>query len=382
MISPRLRCNGTLLLVLVASATGLIAAGEGDARSVLQVTLSDPVAPEAPPRQYDVVARSDADGSPAGYQLTVQVNVCTDGLCRIVNVTLYWDALGYYERLECPADTPLTRKEHDPFTPEDYRKLDRILENRESILGRLAYTALVEEQPEQDAQAETIDGWSGATPQTVADSVVEGAAFTTWTLWHWVNGEIVSHLRDSTVQRATPQFVRRLLRSEHQREVGFALRNLLNPERPDERLVDDVLHAMENTRHAVYVSLALEYLVETMDDEHRLHERLVASFRRLDDHTSRPLLEYLASQPDLPMETLESLSGVLEHLPYFQVHRILLLLEKRECSAEVEANIARLLGHENFFIARRAYEHLRKQDLGDGTERQLAAFRERYADRL
>ncbi|MFW5693095.1 MAG: hypothetical protein ACOCWL_02665 [Thermoguttaceae bacterium] len=366
----------------MTSATDLIAAGEAGDRSVFPVTLRDPVAPEAPPRQYEVVARSDADGSPAGYRMTVQVNVCTDGLCRMVNVTLYWDALGYYERLKCPPETPLTRKEHDPFTPDDYRKLDRILENRESILGRLAYTALVEQQPEQAEEGEQVDGWSGATPQTVADSVVEGAAFTTWTLWHWVNGEIVSHLRDSTVERATPQFVRRLLRSEHQREVGFALRNLLNSERPDERLVDDVLHAMENTRHAVYVSLALDYLVAAIDDERRLHDRLIGSFRRLDDHTSRPILDYFSGRAELPPKTLEGLSGVLEHLPYFQVHRILLLLEEREGSAEVEANVARLLGHENFFIARRAYEHLRKQDLGDGTARQLAAFRERYADRL
>ncbi len=382
MISPRLCCNGTLLLVLVASAMGPTGAVQDEAGSAFQVALRDPVAPEAPPRQYEVTVRSDEDGSPAGYQMTVQVNVCTEGLCRMVNVTLYWDALGHYERLECPADSPLTRREHDPFGPEDYLKLDRILQNRESILGRLAFTALVEEQPEQDAQAETIDGWSGATPQTVADSVVEGAAFTTWTLWRWVNGEIVPHLRTATVERATPPFIGRLLRSEQQREVGFALRHLLEPHRGEEQFVDDVFYAMENTRHAVYVSLALDFVVGAVGDERRLHDRLIGSFRLLDDHTSRPLLEYFASQPDLPAEALEGLSAVLGELPYFQVHRILLLLEKRESSAQVEANVARLLEHENFFIARRAYEHLRKQAAGDGTERRLAAFRERYGDRL
>ena len=371
-----------LVSVVVLTAIGPTSAGNDGDRSVFQVALHDPVAPEAPPRQYEVVARSDEDGSPAGYQLTVQVNVCSAGLCRMVNVTLYWNALGHYERLECPADSPLTRRGHDPFTPDDYRKLDRILQNRESILGRLAYTALVEEQPEQGGEAGNIDGWSGATPQTVADSVIEDAAFTTWTLWRWVNGEIVPHLRAATVERATPQLIRRLLRSEHQREVGFALRYLLDPHRSDEQLIDDVFSAMENTRQPAYVSLALDFVVRAVRDERRLHDRLITSFRRLDGHTGRPLLEYFTSRPDLPVETLVGLSSALDELPYFQVHRILLLLEKREVSATVEANVAGLLDHDNFFIARRAYEHLRKQAAGAGTARRLDAFRERYGDRL
>ena len=355
-----------------------VAAGE----TVFRVTLSDPVAPEAPPRQYDVVARNDPGGSPAGYRLTVHLNVCTEGLCRMANVTLYWDALGHYERLDCPAHTPLTRRQHDPFTDEDYLKLDRILGNRESILGRLAYTALVEEKPHPDEQAASLDGWSGATPQTVADSVVEGAAFTTWALWHWVNGEIVPHLRDSTVERATPEFVRRLLRSEQPRQVGFALRHLLEPHQGNERLVDDVFHAMENTRQLAYVALALDFVIGAVNDERRLDDRLIASFRRLDDSTSRPLLEYFASRTAPPVKTLEGLSAALGELPYFQVHRILLLLEKQEGSATVEANVARLLDHENFFIARRAYEHLRKHASDDLTLQRLTAFRDQHADRL
>ena len=379
MTSSPFRLNGPLLFALALTAAGPSDAEGGDRDAVFQVELADPVAPEAPPRRHEVIAMRDEDGAPAGYQLTVRVNVCVEGLCRMAHVTMYWDALGHYQRLECPPDAPLTRREHDAFTPDDYRKLDRILQNRESVLGRLPYRALVEEQPEH---AEHVDGLSGATPQTVADSVVEGAAWTTWTLWHWANGAIVPHLRAATVRQATPRFIRQLLRSEHQREVGFALRYLLDPHRGDGQLVDDVFHAMENTRHLEYVSLALDFVVGAVRDERRLHDRLIASFGRLDDHTSRPLLEYFAARPDLPAETLEGLSAMLERLPYFQVHRILLLLEERECPAKVEANVARLLDHENFFIARRAYRHLREQPVGDRTMQKLDAFGERHRHRL
>lgn len=369
-----------LFLPLLWTALGPVGTDSAARPASFSVSLSDPVAPEAPPRQYEVVATSDGHGSPTGYRLTFQVNVCTDGQCRMVNITMYWDPLGFYQRLECPIDAPLTRREHDPFAPDDYRKLDRILKNRESILGRLPFDALVE-QPEP-GEADDLDGWSGATPQTVADSVVEGAAFTTWTLWHWANGEIVPHLRAATKQRATPKYLRQLLRSEDHREVYFALRHVLEQSSPGGQFVDDAFHVMENTRQVEHVSLALELVSRAMSDQQALHGRLIAASTRMTTHTSRPIIGYFAAQPELPAETLEALSGILGELPYFQVHRILLLLQKQESSTKIEANIARLLDHDDFFIARRASEHLLKQTPGDSTRRKLDAFRDKYRDRL
>ena len=385
MSLPRGWCTRSfpLALVLIALATAEAAASEG--RTVFRVALADPIAPQAARRQYEVAATRDKDGSPAGFHLTFDMRVCPEGLCRIVRVTIYWDALGHYQRLECPADAPLTRMEHEPFTSDDYRKLDRILKDRQSVLGRLAAKALVEQQPEQEQQrdpTEVIDGWSGATPQTVRDSVVEGAVYTTWTLWHWANGEIVPHLRAWTAQRATPELLRRLLRSELDREVEFALRHVQAHHASDEQFADDAFQAMEDAGRLEHVELALNFVSRAVRDEQRLHERLIDSLGRMDAHTSRPLLSYFASQPDLPAETLEGLSGALERLPYFQVHRILLLLEQRECSQKVEADVARLLDHENFFIARRAYEHLLKGAPGAATLPKLDAFREKYRGRL
>lgn len=380
MIWPRRWGTTTLLLPLIWTAMGPVGTESAERPAGFSVSLADPVAPESPPRRYEVFVTSDGEGSPTGYRLTFQVNVCTDGQCRMVNITMYWDPLGYYQRLECPIDAPLTRREHDPFTPDDHQKLDRILKNRESILGRLPYEALVEQpQPEE---TENIDGWSGATPQTVADSVVEGAAFTTWTLWHWANGDIVPQLRASTVGRATPAFVRRLLRSEDSREVGFALRHLLEQEPSEERFVADVFHVLENTRQVEYVSLALAYASRVGSDERWLHRRLIESMGRMTIHTSRPIIDFFGAQPELPAETLEGLSGILERLPYFAVHRILLLLEDQERCPKVDANIARLLEHDDFFIARRAYEHLRKQTPDSSTQRKLDAFGRQYRDRL
>ena len=42
--------------------------------------------------------------------------VCLDDVCKLVEVTLYWDEIGYYKRLEYPKGKPLTKLEHEPFT--------------------------------------------------------------------------------------------------------------------------------------------------------------------------------------------------------------------------------------------------------------------------
>ena len=47
--------------------------------------------------------------------------VCLDGVCKLVEVSMYWDALGFYKSLEYPEGKPLTKVEHEPFVPRIMR---------------------------------------------------------------------------------------------------------------------------------------------------------------------------------------------------------------------------------------------------------------------
>ncbi len=375
----RLRSVCTFVLLLAWLSPGSFAVKANEPRAAFSVELSNPVTPDEPPKRYKVFATTDPDGTPTGYNVRLQVHVCMDNQCRIVHLTMYWDALGYYQRIECPMNAPLTRMEHEVFTDADYRKLDRILKNRQSLLATLPYEALVVKQSEP---AEGIDGWSGATPQAVADAVVEGAAFTTWVLWHYANGEIVPRLRTATCKRATPAYVRRLLQSEDPREADFALRYVLAQSPADNQYIDDALDVLGNTRQIEHVSLALDYVCRAATDQQKLHKRLVELARGMDGYTSRPILDYFTEQPELPAETREVLSAALEDMPYFAVHRILEMLAKNKQPAKVEANIVQLLDHDNFFIARRAYEYLQGQKNDNGVQEKLTAFRKQFGDRL
>jgi hypothetical protein len=293
--------------------------------------------------------------------------------------------------LEYPPDKPLTKKEHIPFDEEDYAKLDRILHDRSSILATqsLAFlaTPVEETSPANPGGDDSgidggIDGWSGATPLTVRESVVEDAAYTSWVMWHWANGPIVAKLRGITGQSCTPDYLKYLLGCDDRSCVDFALKYVMEHHATDAQYMEAVFPILESGDRE-HILLALDYLSGAATDKKDLHARLIESCCRMKNTYSPIVLDHFAADPNLPQSTLEGLTARLDQLPYFQIHLILRMLEQRKAfSPKTQADVARLLSSDNFFIARRACEHLMKQDLGRETESRVNAFRDENRDRL
>jgi hypothetical protein len=351
----------------------------GDPETIVhQVELIDPVVPAEPAQRYPVVQVRNRSGFPLRYSLPIKTEVCTGNKCKIVEVTMYWTAVGLFERLEYPADKPLTKKEHVPFETDDYAKLDRILRDRNSILATHSLAFLAKPVEEDSG----IDAWSGATPLTVRESVVEDAAYTSWVMWHWANGEIVAKLRAITEQSCTPDYLKYLLHSKDPSCVDFALKYVMEYRPNDAQFMEDVFPILENGDRD-HIAFSLRFLDGAAKNKEELHARLIESCCRMKNTYSPMVLDYFAADPDLPQATLEGLTARLDRLPYFQIHLILRLLEQRKLySKKTQADVLRLLDGENFFIARRACEHLMKQDLDQETERKVNEFRERNRDRL
>ncbi len=364
------------------------AAKPGSAEVALQIELADPIEPSKPARTYTVMQRRDADGLPVEYSLFISTPVCMDGKCKAVEVTMFWNALGYYERIECPPDKPLTKKEHEPFDAADYTKLDRILRDPHSVLGKHSLAFMVERTTGDQAAGgpvpddQGIDAWTGPTPVTVQQSVVQHAAYTTWVMWRWANGEIVDKLRNITERECSPAFLKRLLHSQDPRRVDFALQHLVEHCSGDAQYVGDVFRVLEqgNRNQAM---LSLRFLSETVKDKNALYARLAESCCRMKPFCSPIVLDYFAADSNLPAAGFDELTSRLDRLPYFQVHLVLRILEDHKFfSKKTEADVAALLDSQDFFIARRASEYLLKQDLAGETENKLNVFRERNRDRL
>lgn len=374
----------------VRAATGPIgpaAIPPGDidrfAQATLPIELTDPVAPTARPQTHLLTQLSDEDGFPAGYRLTLVTHVCNDNQCLPVEVTMTWDALGYYTGLSYPPDKPLTKKEHVPFTAEDYAKLDRILRDQNSILRD--WTLAFLEKPIEAASGENliagVDAMTAPTPATVKDSVIEGAAYTSWALWHWANGPIVPKLRQMTEKKCTPAYLKRLLASED-RHADYALQYLIDHHATDARFVDDVARILERGQRE-QISQALVFLEGAIPDRQKFYVRLIEASARMRAADCPIVLERLAADPALPPTTLEALTEHLSELPYFPVHLILRILEQRKfVSGKTTAAVAALLDSSDFFVARRACEHLAGQNLPAEVRSRVEAFREQNRDRL
>lgn len=185
----------TLFLCAAAAWAGATEPGN---QTVSQVALGNPVHEDSPPKMYDVVQVLDEAGRPEQYRLHLITEVCMDGFCKQLEVMLIWDERGDYLGLKTEEDEPLTKRGHDLFTLSDYQRLDRILKNKQSILGQHPLSAFITvETPEG------MDVLGGATRKNHFDDVVPGAACSTWVLWQWVHGDIVDELRRLTKEAMT-----------------------------------------------------------------------------------------------------------------------------------------------------------------------------------
>ncbi|NBT42443.1 MAG: hypothetical protein EBT20_18605 [Alphaproteobacteria bacterium] len=192
------------------------------------IKLTDPVYPDKPKKKHTLNVHFDTQGFPSGYSMELVNKVCLDDVCKLVEVTMYWDVIGFYQSLEYPEGKPLTKVEHEPFTPEDYDKLDSILKDRESILDNHELGFLATENDDKSseegyADGQDSDGVSKATPGAVKEAVVKDAAWTTWVLWKYANTELVTIMTlwlESGAEKST--FVRTRRNPSVTGETGFS----------------------------------------------------------------------------------------------------------------------------------------------------------------
>ena len=81
---------------------------------------------------------------PVGYQATLNMAVCDDKLCANVFLKMDWDLAGSFVGFDTLPGKPLTKFDHKRFTDADYKKLDQILKDRNSMLRVLSKNELVD----------------------------------------------------------------------------------------------------------------------------------------------------------------------------------------------------------------------------------------------
>ncbi len=158
------------------------------------------------------------------YNASIKTTVCNDTLCQLVLLKIYWDLAGNYCRFDTLDGRPLTKNDHIPFTASDYDMLHKTLSDETSILGDKTKDELLDKT--RNRYSEKIDGVTGATALEIKSAVVDGALYSTYTLWHLVNGTIKQHIREHTLSRYDVDLEQQLLKSKNPKTIIFGLKNL------------------------------------------------------------------------------------------------------------------------------------------------------------
>ena len=346
--------------------------------------LTHPGDPES--REYPVTLEQVVDpaGEPEAYRTWVDSVICRDDACEVVKVQLHWNALGQFQHYEVEPGENLTKLDHVPFSEADHQKLLEILKDQESPLKEVTKEGLAPKSAAAGDNSARVKGVSGATVLTLRSTVVIGAGYTCYDLWHWANGEMTEIIRQRSGETMSDRQLLICLASEDNLTRRFALEQLkrrnLNNKETLKRVIDH-FPAMSKD----LVELALEYLEDAATSQAARQETLLRVFAKATADQRVVILDRLVAEAEsAPSGFYDQLSEQLpEFDSYYEVHLFLNLMERRNPgSAAVIQHTLPLLKHEKFFVARRAFWFLNKQDLTKEQNEKVDAFYEAHADRL
>jgi len=324
----------------------------------------------------------DDQGSPLEYYMDVDSVVCGDGKCEIIKVRIHWDVLGDYQRYELPWGGNLTKMAHVPFSSSDHEKLQSILSNPASPLATFEIDKV--DVPGQAGQE--VDAVTKATPLFYQNSVVSGAVYTCYTLWHWANGDARRDARKLTEETCTDDLLLQYVGEGSEKLAAFAMEQFAGRGLYGPKYVDAVT-ARVDAGPGSLAEAASEYFessLKTKDPGIYYHamEHLFAS----GDTQKRTL--YLRSltevTPGGPPEFYDRMADWLPRLEtYFEVHLLLTLLSERAPRSEETVKQALLvLDNKNFLIARRAFWFLKDKQIAAKQQEKVDDFRLKYEGRL
>jgi len=336
------------------------------------------------PRPYTLSQTLDQHGRPAGYAMEVDSVICTDDVCKVVKVMIAWDALGVYQSYTLAAGSVLEKAKTTgskpsqktqawaEFTQADHAKLHQILRDSASVLRTQQLSSL-----DGYRHKSKVDGVTGATPITLKNAVVQGAALSSYHLWHWANGEVCATARELTHQRCDVEMLRDFLGRAEPHYVRFALEHLRLHKFFSLEFVSAVVEVCSQGDTA-RIDAGLAYLRAALPADGFYAKRAML-FVECDGHNRIHLLQLLDAEKKVSGGQLDRWSKGLESTDtYYELHLFLNLAEKhKHVSPQMLSQVSRFLESDNFFIARRAYRYLEKQTLDEPLKLRVEAFREK-----
>jgi hypothetical protein len=160
------------------------------------------------------------NGLPLWFSRDIKKVVCLDETCRMVQLRLFWDGAANYLKFEIPENFPLSKTDHTVFSEDDYKKLDMILSEANSILANQKKEDLVESETKS---YDGIDAVTAATRPAYRDYLVSNAAYTCYTLWHTVYGPTQDKINQIIESKADKLYLQKIFELQEPDYLTWAI---------------------------------------------------------------------------------------------------------------------------------------------------------------
>lgn len=296
----------------------------------------------------------DVEGDPIKYSRNIITGVCIDGECRLVTINLFWNVTGRYLGFELPNGEFLSKTEHDPFSTFEYDRLHEILSEDNSPLSSYSMEELV---PEIDTSSNAVDATTSATIDAVLEHIVEGAVYTTYTLWHIVYGPTQNEVEKLSIQKLDANLVLKILNSNNMKDQIWAL----NKMSAEIEITPDLQNKLMELISGMDVYLAERALnalkPEAIDDE--IQKELAKIFTTSGFLQKRLILQKYKESKELNTEVVAILTNEVLNLNGTLTKNVLELFSIHSVNNdETILAILKLLKNDNKYIANQALSYL------------------------
>ena len=254
---------------------------------------------------HQVELLSNEHDEPLLFYAYINTPVCIDDICKPMHIEIYWNLLGTYVGYGVVEGQPLTKFDHDEFETADYEKLHHLLSNEHSILKRKKMSDLFDKNalPEKEITYKGIevDGLTGATKKEIKSSVVEGALYSCYTIWHLVHGEVKTKMLDHLASIYSSALTERFLYAEYADYQLYALKQMGKDELS--RYFPQIITIFHEANPLIRTYI-LKKLPEALWRQQTLSQQLYHSFSEVDINTKTLLIKKLSFAHPLALEML------------------------------------------------------------------------------
>jgi len=305
---------------------------------------------------------STLNGSPRYYYQEVSTNVCFDNKCRPIRVKVYWNITGRYWGFSLENEEFLSRREHEPFEVVDYERLHLLMSDPFLPFNDVTFEELIEEA---SSNIDQVDGITGATSKQLSAYVVEGAAYTTYVLWHRIYGANMDLIRRTTESELSSDLLVEILHSPVSADKIWGL-GKVDPTSGLDQSLEKVLLDIISSEEFFTSYRALDAISATHLEKATLQEGLFSIYEVADNALRNLIIDKFKMASEISQSVLTRSLQFIPGANGVQLGHWLEIYEKYGFTdPETYQVIAGILHHENRIISKKAYQFLRSLDLED-----------------